>query len=70
MDNEYCKNCKHFMQHYGLNEKGIFLLYCGHCTLSRPNRKLPDQKVCSNYVHGESKEPLLSLNENRGSLTD
>lgn len=63
MDNEYCKNCKHFMQHYGLNEKGIFRLYCGHCTLTRSKHKRPDQKACSNYIFGENRESTFASKE-------
>ena len=63
MNNEHCKSCKYFMQHYGLNEKGIFRLYCGHCTLSRPKHKRPDQKVCDHYVQGERKEDSFASKE-------
>lgn len=56
MNAQLCKNCKYFHQHYGLGEQGLFRLYCGHCSLSHPKNKKPDQKACGEFVPGENKE--------------
>lgn len=44
-----CKNCKHFIQHYGKDEKrGFFELNCGHCIgTQRVKRKEPNDKSCN-----------------------
>ncbi len=56
MENQLCKNCKHFYQHYGLGDRGIFRLQCGHCGLPRLRIKKPCQKACVEFVPGDSKE--------------
>ena len=56
MENQVCKNCKHFRQHYGLNEKRIFRLECGHCTLPRLKTTKPHRKACPEFVQRENKE--------------
>ena len=46
------QNCAHYCQHYALDHKRLFRVYCGHCMYSRPKRKLPDGKACDNFVPG------------------
>ena len=37
---KYCEQCKHYIQHYGRDEYGIFfMLYTGHCTCGVPAGK-------------------------------
>ena len=61
-----CKDCKHFVQHYGLSETAykpfhpvkcgdqvMFLheLYCGHCVGGRSSKRVnTDDRVCNNFV--------------------
>ena len=56
MENQTCKNCKHFHQHYGLDDKGFFRLYCGHCAHPHLRNRKPEQKACPEFVPGESEE--------------
>ena len=63
MENLYCKNCSHYLQHYGLNEKGLFRLNCGHCTFSRASHRRPEQKACSNFLPGENREKAFASKE-------
>ncbi len=56
MEYQTCQNCKHFRQHYGLEETRIFRVYCGHCVLSRIKNKKPDQKACEKFAQKENKE--------------
>lgn len=45
---EQCKNCKYFIQHYGIYKgEGIFKLECGHCLKSK--RKQALIKECPNF---------------------
>lgn len=39
MENSYCKKCRHFSQHYTLDQRRIFRVCCGHCTLRKVTRK-------------------------------
>lgn len=52
MDKNTCKDCQHFIQHYGLDDHELFQVYCGHCRLSRPYHKKPDKPACENFVPG------------------
>ncbi len=63
MDNSLCKDCKHYMQHYGLDGKGFFPLYCGHCTHLRVVHRRPDQKGCKNFISGENREKAFASKE-------
>ena len=56
MENQTCQNCKHFCQHYGLDERGFFRVHCGHCTHCRIKTKKPHQKACPEFVQTENKE--------------
>ena len=56
MENQTCKNCKYFRQHYGLGDKGFFRLHCGHCAHPHLRNRKPEQKACAEFIPGESKE--------------
>ena len=58
-----CKTCEHFLQHYTLDTRKIFRVYCGHCTFSHPKRKLPDTKACENYSPGSAPENAFATKE-------
>lgn len=49
MNELYCKDCAHFHQHYALNNRQIFRVYCGHCTASRQKRRRPDAQACEYF---------------------
>ena len=44
-----CKYCSHYIQHYSLSEGRLISVYCGHCTLGRVKRKMPDSNVCTEF---------------------
>ncbi len=52
MENAVCRQCQNFVQHYGLSNKCLYRIYCGHCTLGRTKTKRPDTKACSQFVPG------------------
>ena len=58
---EQCKDCEHYLQHYGLDKRGIFQVYCGHCRLAWRKRKKPDTPACSQFSPGTpAEEPFVS----------
>ena len=63
MGERRCKECKYFIQHYGLNGGHFFKIYCGHCRYSRAKRRLPDGKACENFVEGEPDEEKFVTKE-------
>ena len=60
MENQTCQNCKYYRQHYGLDETGIFRVYCGHCTCARVKSKKPHQKACENFLLAENRESAFA----------
>lgn len=50
MSENQCKNCQFFLQHFTLDRRKIFRVYCGHCTFSCPKHKRPDAKACKNFI--------------------
>ena len=63
MDNATCQNCKYYFQHYSLNERKIYRLFCGHCYKHpRKNRK-PTAAVCDFYEPGQPAEDRFATKE-------
>ncbi len=50
MQNKYCKQCIHFRQHYAFDQRKIFRVYCGHCTLGKARKKQPDRLACDSFA--------------------
>ena len=63
METKQCKMCEYYIQHYGLGKKRLFRLHCGHCTLQRAKRKLPDAQACQNFIPGEADEEAFASKE-------
>ena len=63
MEQATCESCVHFHQHYALDQKHIFRVYCGHCVLAKAARKRPDTKACENYKPGEPDEAAFASKE-------
>ena len=56
-----CDNCIHYRQHYSLDEKRLFKVYCGHCVLNVRTKKRPDAIACEKFVHTPPNEsPFVS----------
>ena len=55
-----CHQCQFFRQHYGLDDKKIFRVYCGHCTQGRKPRRKPDQIACDAFVLADKKDPFVT----------
>ena len=56
MSETTCSSCMYFKQHYALDERTIFRVYCGHCTCQRVKPKRPDTKICKNYIQKKPDE--------------
>lgn len=63
MEKLLCKNCAHFHQHYALDERKIFRIFCGHCTLTHPKRKKPDAPACDSFTPGLPDEDAFATKE-------
>ena len=63
MSNQHCADCKHYLRHYTFDKHRIFRVYCGHCTLGRTRRKLPDADACKDYVPGTAQEDAFVSKE-------
>ena len=56
MENNQCKNCGHFLQHYIISQNRLIEVYCGHCIYLRAKRKRPDSKACEHFIQGQPVE--------------
>lgn len=63
MDNNFCKTCAHYRQHYTFDQHKIFRVYCGHCTYQKVKTKRPDAKACEDYLLSESQEKAFATKE-------
>ena len=63
MNDQRCKNCHYFSQHYTFDTRKIFRVYCGHCTYATPRRKQPDSKACENFAPGPRDEDAFATKE-------
>lgn len=63
---ELCQNCMHYRQHYSLDDKGLFQVYCGHCVLRVKAKKRPDAIACEKFVHALQKENAFVSKEYLG----
>ena len=58
-----CKDCGHFLQHYALDKRKLFQVYCGHCRKYPSKRKRPDTPACDNFIIGISDEDAFVSKE-------
>lgn len=50
MDEKRCKDCEHYIQHYAMDSRKIYRVYCGHCRIFIRGKKYPDKKACEQFV--------------------
>ena len=63
MKEQVCRNCAFYLQHYTLDKRRIFRVYCGHCTRSRSKRKQPDAEACEQFQLGSALEDAFATKE-------
>ena len=63
MNQNECRTCQHFLQHYALDSKKIFRVFCGHCTFQRARRKHPHSKACPHYLPAPPPEDAFVTKE-------
>lgn len=63
MNEEKCKDCQHFKQHYGFDKRRLFQVNCGHCILFGVKRKLPGSKACENFTPGPADAEAFATKE-------
>lgn len=63
MDEQVCRNCAFYLQHYTLDKRKLFRVFCGHCTRSRYKRKQPDTKACELFQPGSRQEDAFATKE-------
>ena len=63
MDQNSCRTCVYFRQHYAFDQRKLFRVYCVHCVFQRVKTKRPDSKACENYIYSESNEQAFATKE-------
>ena len=56
MNDPICKNCSHYHQHYALDKRKIFRVFCGHCTLGRARHRKPYAPACEHFLYAPPDE--------------
>ena len=52
MQENQCKDCENYLQHYALSKRKLYRVYCGHCTRFPAKRKRPDTAACELFRSG------------------
>ena len=60
MEGKKCRECVHYRQHYGIDSKKIFRVYCGHCTQGRRPTRKPDHIACENFEPAYNENDFVS----------
>lgn len=63
MNQNTCQFCIHYRQHYTFDRRKIFRVYCGHCTLGKARRKLPDAVACEHFFLSDPDEQAFATKE-------
>ena len=63
MEQSCCKNCANYRQHYALDNRKLFRVYCGHCAVYPPKRKRPDTKACDRFSPAPPDEKTFASKE-------
>ena len=63
MDKMFCKDCAHYHQHYAFDQRKIFRVYCGHCTLEKVRKKQPHTIACDSFVPAPPDENAFASKE-------
>ena len=63
MENNICKQCVHYHQHYALDQRKIFRVYCGHCVLPKARKKKPDAIACDQFEFASPDENAFASKE-------
>ena len=63
MEKQYCKNCLHYKQHYALDQKKIYRVYCGHCIKPKVKHKKPDAVACDLFIPTDPDENAFVAKE-------
>ena len=63
MNDRQCEECQYFRQHYTVDDKRIFRVYCGHCTRGRIKKKKPDTKACEYFASASPVEEFFVTKE-------
>ena len=63
MEQILCKNCVHFRQHYALDKRKLYRVYCGHCVQYPTKRRQPDTKACEYFALSQPDEYAFASKE-------
>ena len=53
----------YFHQHYAFDNRKIFRVYCGHCTLGKLKKKPPDAVACDGFAAAPLDEESFAAKE-------
>ena len=44
-----CKQCTHYVQHYGIFDGKLRPIFCGHCLLNHKKNRKPYKPICDQF---------------------
>ena len=56
MENQTCKQCRYFRQHYVLNSQMCVAVDCGHCVYPRIKHRRAEKQACDHFAEREMPE--------------
>ena len=63
MEKDICGSCEHFRQHYTLDKRKVFRVYCGHCVKHPTKRRKPDAVACEHFVASQPDDDAFATKE-------
>lgn len=58
-----CKDCMHYVQHYSLDKRKLYRVFCGHCKLFPTKRKNQTTPACENFSPGDADTKAFATKE-------
>ena len=62
LEKKVCKECAFYRQHYSIDQRRVFRVFCGHCTQSIKTKR-PTQAACEMFQPGKSQEEAFPNKE-------
>lgn len=63
MNQNTCRTCEYFCQHYTFSKGRIHRVFCGHCTAGKVKTKRPYAVACEKYNYSEPDEDAFVSKE-------
>lgn len=63
MEKAHCQNRHYYVRHYAIDNRRIFRVHWGHCTLDRIRLKQPGAEACGGFCPGSPQQDAFVSKE-------